>query len=387
MLVSRCPTVANKKLYNGGSEWQNDSAVSGYNLPDYYETDNRNYDPTIGRFISVDPMAESAEVLTTYQYAGDNPIIANDPDGALLDINKQNKLQPLAVGPQPTEFDYEDEELGGGANLAAFYGDPAGVTGGYTTGLGLYYEDPVAYWAGYYASGGTFGGASMFHAGNGTADDPRTGSLSNSISAMVAAGAEVTSNGTDITASLATGGIATYTYNDGHIEIEPNAVNYDQYQGANNTWYYFNNQDWVHLTSRDVTVTFDPGADQLVSPRLALFFRAVMNSAHWNLGVNSVNISSTTNHPTNKDRSRHTLGLAFDINFINGVHVRSDIDSPIDDIQLFLVNSVEDAASALNEKWLEYYSPDLQVKWVINQYVPWPSMAPEHQNHIHISLK
>ena len=67
----------NKKLYNGGSEWQNDFI----NLPDYYETPNRNYDAALGRFIGVDPMAESAESLTTYNYAGNNPVTSNDPSG------------------------------------------------------------------------------------------------------------------------------------------------------------------------------------------------------------------------------------------------------------------------------------------------------------------
>jgi hypothetical protein len=50
------PAVPNKQLYNGGSEWQNDYS----NLPDYYQTFYRNYDAAIGRFISADPMAESA---------------------------------------------------------------------------------------------------------------------------------------------------------------------------------------------------------------------------------------------------------------------------------------------------------------------------------------
>jgi len=77
------PTVPNKKLYNGGSEWQNDYS----NLPDYYQTFNRNYDAAIGRFISVDPAGESAESLTTYQYAGNNPIISNDPAGDRFDPN------------------------------------------------------------------------------------------------------------------------------------------------------------------------------------------------------------------------------------------------------------------------------------------------------------
>jgi len=67
----------NNNLFNGQSEWQN--AFS--NLPDYYQAGSRNYDPEIGRFISVDPMAESSASMTTYQYAGNNPIMNNDPTG------------------------------------------------------------------------------------------------------------------------------------------------------------------------------------------------------------------------------------------------------------------------------------------------------------------
>ena len=94
------PAVANKKLYNGGSEWQNDSPSGTYNLPDYYETFNRNYDATIGRFIGVDPMAESAESLSSYQYAGCNPIVGNDPDG---DIPMPNPPRAIS-GPNTGEF-------------------------------------------------------------------------------------------------------------------------------------------------------------------------------------------------------------------------------------------------------------------------------------------
>jgi len=71
------PTTPNKQLYNGGSEWQNDYG----NLPDYSQTFYRNYDAALGRFIGVDPMAESSESLSPYQYAGNDPISNNDPLG------------------------------------------------------------------------------------------------------------------------------------------------------------------------------------------------------------------------------------------------------------------------------------------------------------------
>jgi len=71
------PTNPNNRLYNGGSEWQNTFS----DLPDYYQTYYRNYDPAIGRFIGVDPMAETSDELTTYNYTGNNPVMFNDPLG------------------------------------------------------------------------------------------------------------------------------------------------------------------------------------------------------------------------------------------------------------------------------------------------------------------
>lgn len=68
---------SNKRLYNGGAEWQNDYG----NLPDYYQTFYRNYDAALGRFVAVDPEAESAESMTSFQYADDNPVMSNDPQG------------------------------------------------------------------------------------------------------------------------------------------------------------------------------------------------------------------------------------------------------------------------------------------------------------------
>lgn len=71
------PTAANKQLYNDGSEWQNDFS----NLPDYYQTFYRNFDAALGRFIAVDPKVELSESMSAYQYAGNNPIVYNDPLG------------------------------------------------------------------------------------------------------------------------------------------------------------------------------------------------------------------------------------------------------------------------------------------------------------------
>ena len=73
------PTVPNinNKLFNGGSEWENDYS----NLPDYYQTPARNYNPELGQFISIDPMAEVSFSRSPYHYAKNNPVLYNDPSG------------------------------------------------------------------------------------------------------------------------------------------------------------------------------------------------------------------------------------------------------------------------------------------------------------------
>ncbi len=50
-------------------------------MPDYQQTFFRNYDAALGRWVAVDQQAESAESMSGYQYAGNNPIMNNDPMG------------------------------------------------------------------------------------------------------------------------------------------------------------------------------------------------------------------------------------------------------------------------------------------------------------------
>ena len=78
--VVATPPAPNKDLYNGGSEWQNDFSI----LPDLMQTFYRNYDAALGRWTGVDPQAEGAESMSTYQYTGNNPIMGNDPMGNLM---------------------------------------------------------------------------------------------------------------------------------------------------------------------------------------------------------------------------------------------------------------------------------------------------------------
>jgi len=131
------PSVANKKLYNGGSEWQNDSPSGTYNLPDYYQTFNRNYDAAIGRWTSIDPKAENTNFLSAYQYANDNPLAFNDPMGDLSQLQWNQVIQIYDSGPITENRKYEDGITGyfledDSQNLIGYVPGGGGGGGNYT---------------------------------------------------------------------------------------------------------------------------------------------------------------------------------------------------------------------------------------------------------------
>jgi RHS repeat-associated protein len=68
-------SVFNKRLYNAGSELQDDLGLN------VYETDYRMLDPDLGRWWQVDPKVDNMYEWSPYNYSFNNPILHNDPKG------------------------------------------------------------------------------------------------------------------------------------------------------------------------------------------------------------------------------------------------------------------------------------------------------------------
>ena len=121
---------ANKKLYNAGSEWQDD--VEG--LADYYSTYFREYDPVIGRFNGVDILSVKADNWSVYAYSNDNPINYNDPLGDQTKDPKDNPFIPPGwYGPSIREI-FDDRMREYGSSDWAHGGSNGGGVG--STGYG-----------------------------------------------------------------------------------------------------------------------------------------------------------------------------------------------------------------------------------------------------------
>jgi RHS repeat-associated protein len=74
---------SNSYLYNQGSESNTNTG--------WYETMFRDYDPVLGRFMQVDPLAAKYDNWSPYHYAFNDPVFWNDPSGAGGDVKQRPK--------------------------------------------------------------------------------------------------------------------------------------------------------------------------------------------------------------------------------------------------------------------------------------------------------
>ncbi len=71
--------TAHHKYMFGGKEYQDD--LVGSTSLDWYDFTARNYDPALGRWMNLDPLAEQMRRHSPYNYAFNSPIFFVDPDG------------------------------------------------------------------------------------------------------------------------------------------------------------------------------------------------------------------------------------------------------------------------------------------------------------------
>lgn len=135
--------------------------------------------------------------------------------------------------------------------------------------------------------------------------------------------------------------------------------------------------DFVNLKTDVASLTFDPGADHPINPKLSEYFKELMKRAA-EKGITSIRVSSTTNHPTNADRSCHSINngaRAFDVNWINGVHVSGD--NPYAKVLQDIVSTTT---------YAENFGPFKTDRVVDNKILNVPQQQEDHKGHIHICI-
>jgi hypothetical protein len=178
-------------------------------MPDYYQPPGRNYDAEIGRFISADPMPETATGMGTYHYAGDNPIMMNDPSGnTAAPVGSQSALI-WAQKLNSFDFKWFPNIVGGTADALDFTA-PDNSWNGYDMG----------------GPGAASNGVNIYDAG--------TSAIDASTALAIAPVALAALNTTDNPNS----GMDAFVFADGHIEVDPtnSPRSYFNTQNQNGSW-------------------------------------------------------------------------------------------------------------------------------------------------------
>lgn len=124
-----------KQQFNGGSELQDELVGAEAGV---YSTFYRTYDPTIGRFTGVDPLADQYTDQSDYQFANNDPVNFNDPSGALSEFGSWAELIRawLADSNSVPEGHYESSggSDGGGITMTSEIYNVGGQVGYYALG-------------------------------------------------------------------------------------------------------------------------------------------------------------------------------------------------------------------------------------------------------------
>lgn len=382
---------------------------------DLINMNGRMYDPSLGRFLSPDDnvqMPDFSQNFNRYSYCLNNPLKYTDPSGELFGIDDAvicgaifSALSSAIMG--GTEAYINGSSVWKGALWGAFKG---AASAGFSYGIGEI--------LGHTAS--SFGNE-LLHAGahglsNGlltTFDGGNFGEgfASGAASSLIGWSAEKLNFGAiGVIASTTIGGGLTSwgvggdfmngamagfdigLYNDEGDKIKNNS-NKQEYIKLADGYYQATNElkeisvignmpnNLVPFRTCYVKTTFDRGADHPINPRLNAYLAKILRIASQN-GIKSINVSCTSNHPSNSSRSAHSVkngSRAIDINYINGEHVSTENTDAS-----YLQNVIHN-----NAGYQENYGP-----FIINKvergrviYAPWArSIRGGHYDHIHLSV-